>query len=78
MQHIHGLMKYYPMWVISGRIKEELCGDSDQVLTQYQQEMENPGAIKDSNSVFSTRGQAEENAFIRQQEAEKAAQNTKK
>ena len=42
--------------------------------------MENPGAIKESNSVFATRGQAEENAFIRQQEAAKAeaAENAKK
>ena len=37
--------------------------------------MNNPGAIKESGSTFSTRGQAEENAYIRQAEAEKAAQN---
>ena len=48
------------------------------MVKKYNSDMENPGAIKDSNSVFSTRGQAEENAFIKQQEAEKAAQNTKK
>ena len=40
--------------------------------------MENPGAIKESGSILSTRGQAEENAFIRQQEAEKAAAKVNK